>query len=126
MDTRPRGSGGGWVAALAFGAGVLAMAWFALARSRRPNGTPPRLTGPVVPKSPSLLRESIIGVNKQMVQSVFGPPRAAGGVPAVPGPGRQAYWDADIWYYAIDPSRKIAMAIRFEKGLARTVEFVEG
>jgi hypothetical protein len=61
-----------------------------------------------------------------MVQSVFGPPRAAGGVPAVPGQGRQAYWDADTWYYALDPDRKTAMAIRFENGVAREVDFVQG
>ena len=78
-------------------------------------------------QSPGLLRASIVGASKQMVQSVFGPPRAAaGGVAAVPGEGRQAYWDADTWYYALDPKRKTAMAIRFENGVARDVDFVHG
>jgi hypothetical protein len=130
MAKRPRGS---LIAAVALGAAVVGVVWYALSRSkpRRKGGKAMGGRKPGVRRlggrgSPGLLRESILGANKQMVQSVFGPPRAAGGVAVVPEQGRQAYWEADTWYYALDPQRKTAMAIRFEQGVAREVDFVDG
>lgn len=125
------GGGGGWLVALALGAGALGAAWYFLARPTRPRRRslpqpPIAARPPMIHHPPSQLRDSILGADKQMVQAVFGPPRAAGGVPAVPDQGRQAYWDADTWYYALDPKRKTAMAIRFENGIAREVDFVQG
>jgi hypothetical protein len=132
MAKRPRGSGG-LMAAIALGAAVVGVVWYALSRSRPMRRKGVKAMGRRKPGpralggrgSPGLLRESILGANKQMVQSVFGPPRAAGGVAVVPEEGRQAYWEADTWYYALDPRRRTAMAIRFEQGVAREVDFVD-
>ena len=77
-------------------------------------------------RSPEFLRASILGTDKGMVQSVFGVPRATSGMAEVPEVGRQAYWEADVWYYALDPARRTAMAIRFDQGVARGVDFVDG
>lgn len=92
--------------------GIVGAIWFG--RGRKP-----------VRQNSGLLADAILGASKQMVQSVFGPPRAAGGgLKSVPEMGRQGYWEADTWYYAVNPRRRVAMAIRFEQGVARDVEFV--
>src|SRR3954469_13079589 len=105
MAKRPRGSGG-LIAAVALGAAVVGAVWYTLARSRPMRRTGGKMTGGRRPggpgagaeKSPGLFRQSICGADKQMVHSVFGPPRAAGGVAVVPEEGRQGYWEADTWY----------------------------
>ncbi|MGH7213724.1 MAG: hypothetical protein ACREIT_03035 [Tepidisphaeraceae bacterium] len=78
----------------------------------------------------ALLHDAIVGNTKQAVASVFGPPPTATGwrrlAAASPGSSAPpAYLEADTWYYPIDPDRKRAMAIQFDRGLARRVEFIE-
>jgi hypothetical protein len=117
------------VAALLVGAGVVGAVWLMVRRAgRRRRVMDEGMRGGLSKgEAAGVLRESVIGQDKQMVQSVFGPPRAAaGGVAKVPGEGRQAYWEADVWYYALDPKERMAMAITFEEGVAREVEFVAG
>jgi len=56
------------------------------------------------------LRRAIVGVRKNHVAAVLGPPRAT--------IGRGDYRTDDTWYYAIDPRRHIALAVEFADGIA--------
>ena len=72
-----------------------------------------------------LLREAIVGNDKQLIISVFGPPRTAlhrgrGGTRAAP----QQYLAADTWYYPFDHHEKTAVVIEFESGIARRAQFI--
>ncbi len=58
------------------------------------------------------LRSAILGNGKQEIAKVFGPPHSA----AVIGLG-------DTWYYSLRSNQKLAMAISFDAGQARKVEF---
>ncbi len=57
------------------------------------------------------LRASIVGLGKQNIRQMLGPPRALGN-------GHGA-----TWYYALDDARRVAMAIRFDSDQAQSVEF---
>lgn len=86
--------------------------WFAnrTSRSRRPlnqqdvcGGDQQTIAG---------LRNAIVGAGEREIVSVFGPPQSA------------AAGDAGhVWYYSLRQREKLAMAISFEQGLAREVEF---
>ncbi|HZZ44133.1 MAG TPA: hypothetical protein VFE58_14445 [Tepidisphaeraceae bacterium] len=105
------------VAALLISAAVVHQVLRFVARPRRrPNPAP----------SSASLHHSILGADKQMVQAVFGPPKAAAGLPIIPPAGRQAYWEASTWYYPVHPIRRTALAIRFQDGVAQKVDFVQG
>lgn len=123
-EKRKKSSAAGWLA-VAFGAGLVGYAVASLSgrvrNARALRRKLPRRTG----EPRGHLRQSILGANKYMVQAVFGPPRSAGGLTAVPGAqSTSPYWQADVWYYALDPRRKVAMAIRFANGMASEVEFI--
>jgi hypothetical protein len=113
------------IAAFAITAGIIGYAFFALSkRVKHTRALRRRLPRAATGQPPSHLRTSILGSSKQMIQSVFGPPRSAAGLTTVPGPQSSHYWHADVWYYALDPARKLAMAIRFADGLASEVDFI--
>ena len=79
--------------------------------------------------APTLLRNKLVGRGKTSVAQTCGAPRTAAGGTAgqiLMGKNRRAdFWKADTWYYPLDSQSQTAMAIRFEKGIARNVEFFE-
>jgi len=89
--------------------------WFGR-RAGRPRRTLPQPSGSAEAnrggESLADLRDAIVGNGKQEIASVFGPPRSA----AIQGA-------ADTWYYPLRKRERLAMAIQFDKGLAREVEF---
>ncbi|HSV13253.1 MAG TPA: hypothetical protein VLI90_03290 [Tepidisphaeraceae bacterium] len=96
--------GGGFKRALGSGGGAGG------ARARRPSPRPNMATDG---RSLAGLRNAILGSGKPQIASVFGPPHSAairGGV-------------GDTWYYPLQPREKLAMAISFDDGTAREVEF---
>lgn len=64
------------------------------------------------------LRRAIVGVRKNQVAAVLGPPRAT--------IGRGDYRADDTWYYPIDLRRHIALAIEFHKGIAQQTQLIAG
>jgi hypothetical protein len=76
--------------------------------------------------APQALRSSLLGRGKSAVAATCGAPRTAAGASGKVGIGRQPnFWSADTWYYPIDSSAQTAMAVRFENGIARAVEFFD-
>jgi len=83
--------------------------------------------------SPSALRRAILGKGKTAVAAACGAPRTAAGGSAgssgkvVIGGARGGrapnFWNADTWYYPLDSRTQTAMAVRFENGIARQIEF---
>ncbi len=67
------------------------------------------------------LRSAILGSAKGAVLSVFGPPRTA---LLGRGASRLSIWRADTWYYPLERPTRSAMAIRFDRNVAREVERV--
>ncbi len=65
------------------------------------------------------LRGAIIGSAKGSVVAVFGPPRTA-----LLGRNftKLSIWRAETWYYPLDRAERSAIAIRFERNIARDVE----
>lgn len=71
-----------------------------------------------------MLTGAIVGSNKATIESVFGSPRSA----AVKDVGvvvlsQQIFWHADTWYYPLQRSGPIALAISFIEDVATQVEF---
>jgi hypothetical protein len=60
-------------------------------------------------RSLAALRDAIVGNGKSAIASVFGPPRSTA---------------RNTWYYPLRPRERLAMAISFDGGLAREVEFI--
>jgi hypothetical protein len=119
---------------IALGLCVAAGAW-AVCRSSTVRGFLSRL---LRNRRPSLgssasrresLRQAIVGKSKHIVAKVFGAPRTAlfrnPSGPQAQQSSPPPFWQADTWYYAIDPRERVAMAIRFDQELAREVEFIE-
>jgi len=72
------------------------------------------------------LQQSILGRGKSAVAATCGAPRTAAGGKRKVVIGRQpSFWTADTWYYPIDSQAQTAMAVRFEHGIARAVEFFD-
>ena len=74
--------------------------------------------------SPESIRDAIVGRGKSAVASHFGRPRTAAADSFRQIRSRD-FWNADTWYYPIDTRTQTAMAVRFERGIARTIEFFE-
>jgi len=77
---------------------------------------------PSVNRSLSILSDAVLGSSKNNIANVFGPPRAA----VVAGPiseNGDRYFQADTWYYPLARQGTLAMAIAFQEGYARKVEF---
>jgi len=64
------------------------------------------------------LRNAILGVQKKQIAAVLGPPRAT--------IGRGHYLTDDTWYYPIDPKQRRALAIEFDRGVARQTQVIDG
>jgi hypothetical protein len=72
-----------------------------------------------------LLRDAIVGNDKQLIIEIFGPPRTAvhrgrSGTRASP----QQYLAADTWYYPFDRDERSAVVIDFRDDVARDVQFI--
>jgi len=112
-----------WAAGLMFGLLAAAMAFgaadHAVGRLRRLR----RELGKGIP--PGKWSEAILGCSMQAVATAWGPPpittapQRIGADAALP-----AYLAADTWYYPINPSNKIAMAIHFARGIVRRVQVI--
>ena len=96
------------------------------AKSRRGAARRKGLPGPRPTPEESLpmLAEAIVGNTKEAVASVFGPPRSAAvrGVVKSGGKG-PAFWQATTWYDPLPREGSLAMAIVFDDGAAKRVEF---
>ena len=91
-------------------------------RPRPGNGTALMDTG----LSPADLRDAIVGRGKSAIAALFGVPRTAAGAARPLNLGRHAdFWSANTWYYPIDSRTRTAMAVHFQKGIARDVEFFD-
>jgi hypothetical protein len=77
-------------------------------------------------RRPSLakLGNAIVGNSKSAVASVFGPPRTAMFRGGSPVSGQPTFWHASTWYYSVNQHEPLAMAIEFDGGFARGVEFI--
>jgi hypothetical protein len=78
--------------------------------------------------APAALRNKLVGRGKSTAAAACGAPRTAAGSAGkvVIGRNRRAdFWQADTWYYPLDSQSQTAMAIRFERGIARNVEFFD-
>jgi hypothetical protein len=94
----------------------------ALHGRRQANGS----LGPFTPKrwereSLASLRETILGNRKQTIAAALGAPRTA--LATEPGDG---YLHCNLWYYPLCREARWCMAVRFDSGIARRVEFFCG
>jgi hypothetical protein len=109
--------GSGWlrtlIAAPIFIGSCATMVLLSNARSSNARRHSPRRDMATDGRSLARLHDAIIGNGKTQIASVFGPPHSA----AVRG--RMG----DTWYYPLQPREKLAMAISFDDGKAREVEF---
>ncbi|CAN5429529.1 hypothetical protein BH09PLA1_BH09PLA1_07270 [soil metagenome] len=62
------------------------------------------------------MRGAILGAHKEQIADVLGPPRATIGC------GR--YLSDDTWYYPLDARRRVALAIEFDRGVARRTQVI--
>lgn len=69
------------------------------------------------------LRRQLVGKSRGAVVSLLGPPPATGEQPHPDA--RVPYWHADTWYYPGKAGRP-AMAITFEKDIARSIDPLSG
>jgi hypothetical protein len=106
----------GWLALGAAVLGLLAMSSGVRRRVHRAGGAAGR--------SLAELKKAIVGNSRGAVAAVFGPPRAMLGNKSVKE--LRDYWNADTWYYPLDPGRRVAVAIRFRGNMADGVEFIAG
>lgn len=112
--TRASGSGSGARFAIIFATilGALTLAHLVRALSTR------RGAGNRQYSRLNALRSAIVGVQKKQIAAVLGPPRAT--------IGRGNYLTDDTWYYPIDPNRRRALAIEFDRGVARQAQVING
>ena len=75
--------------------------------------------------APQSLRRTIVGRGKSGVAAVLGAPRTAAGARGKVMRKQPNFWNADTWYYPLDSRAQIAMAIRFRRGIAQDVAFLE-
>ena len=69
-----------------------------------------------------MLADAIVGSPKCTILAVFGPP--GGAVLSGPAEAVEAsFWQAETWYYALPKNDHTAMAIRFDREMAKGVEF---
>jgi hypothetical protein len=71
------------------------------------------------------IRGSVLGRGKSAIAAVYGPPRTAAAGRTVQAKSKANFWKADTWYYPLDATTHMAMAVRFENGIARHVEFFQ-
>lgn len=82
---------------------------------------------PVRPRGTVLsrLRDAIVGSGRTAIVRVFGPPRTFSNLGTLKSEWSSGYWQSDVWYYALNDERKIAMAIFFDGDRAQRVEFMD-
>lgn len=103
---------------------LLARGPFFKAMSARVGRGKPMSNPPSPRQSLAMLAGAIIGSGKEMIESVFGPPRSIGidGLGVLVHP-QKLFWHADIWYYPLPRQGTMAMAINFQDKTATQVEF---
>ncbi len=69
-----------------------------------------------------MLADAIIGSPKCTILAVFGPPRTAV-VSDSSDAAEPSFWQAQTWYYALPKNDRMAMAVRFDREMARSVDF---
>jgi hypothetical protein len=103
------------------------VAAFLATRSRRLRRAVKRLLAedPLTEESQELLCSAIIGNDKEAIASAFGPPRTAlhRGVPTETD--AEQYFSADTWYYPFDQADQTAVVIEFDRGIARSAQFIQ-
>lgn len=78
----------------------------------------------VSPQSLALLREHILGSNKESVVDVFGiPPKVQ--LPDGTVAQSDQPMDANTWYFPLDPARGTILVVQFEDGHAADAQFVD-
>jgi hypothetical protein len=71
----------------------------------------------------SSLPRRIFGYTKREVARLLGPPPAAAiGNPPPPAP--PSVWQANTWYYPVDPRRQTAVAVQFNQDRVIRVEIL--
>lgn len=117
---------GGTLAILALAARTKLGAWLRGFLSARRLPSPSALRERIREGLPlPLLRDIVLGRRKSVVAELLGPPRSSGTSDlSAASVASSAFWRADVWYYAIDPTAQRAMAVTFDKsGMARVVDF---
>ena len=74
------------------------------------------------------VRASILGKARQHIRELLGPPSAMGNGTGGEGAGSGAGAGPDAattWYYPLDKTRRVAMAIVFDHDRVRDVEFLK-
>jgi hypothetical protein len=72
------------------------------------------------------MRAALLGRHRRQIMRALGaPPTAWVGMGVSVSPvARDAFWHASTWYYPVNPAERTAIAIRFERDLARHVEYI--
>lgn len=72
------------------------------------------------------LRHAIIGMEKDKIARILGPPQASAGF-AVVAPAFLMTADkisAETWYYALDRSARQALVVQFDNGIAKDAQLL--
>ena len=72
------------------------------------------------------MRAALLGRHRRQIMRALGvPPTACVGWGVAVSPvARDAFWHASTWYYPVNPAQRTAIAIRFERDLARHIEYI--
>jgi hypothetical protein len=70
------------------------------------------------------LRRAMLGMDRAAVIKLLGPPAASSSASSPAQP--KHYWQADLWYYALDPVRRHAVAVSFAEGRVEAVDWITG
>src|SRR5438552_9909873 len=65
------------------------------------------------------IRSAVLGRGKSAIAALYGPPRTAAAGRSAEAKPRANFWKADTWYYPLDAANQLAIAVRFENGIAR-------
>lgn len=112
-----------WAAGLMFGLVAVIMAFaaadHAVGRLRRVR----RDLNKGIP--PGQWSQAILGSSMHAVAAAWGPPPLTTAPKCLGADSATLpYLTADTWYYPINPSRRLAMAIHFARGIARHVQII--
>ena len=92
---------------------------------RRRTWVDPLGRAAIHPNTLAVLKRALLGVDRKGILQLLGPPAAAGDANgAVRAPAGRQFRDAATWYYPLDDEKKLAMALRFERGVAADAEFL--
>ena len=78
----------------------------------------------VSPQSLALLREHILGSNKESIVEVFGTPPKVQLADGTVAQSDQPL-EANVWYFPLDPARGTILVVQFENDHATDAQFVD-